>query len=55
MFTLTIAGRLGLNDPHSIPIPQSAAKALFGNDNPMGKFRGLIIVDWMDVKSDWCL
>ena len=40
----------GLNDPHSILISQSAAKALFGHDNPMGKLLRIDNSDRMDVK-----
>lgn len=52
MFTLKMVqgSRSGLNDPHSILISQSAAKALFGNDNPMGKFLQIDNSDRMDVK-----
>ncbi|AYB29955.1 ABC transporter permease [Chryseolinea soli] len=52
MFTLNMlqGSRSGLNDPHSILISQSAAKALFGNDNPMGKLLKIDHSDRMDVK-----
>jgi putative ABC transport system permease protein len=51
-FTLNmLAGlRSGLNDPHSILLSQSAAKALFGNMDPMGKFLKMNTSDRMDVK-----
>ena len=52
MFTLNMiqGSRTGLNDPHSILLSQSAAKALFGNDDPMGKFLKMNNSDQMDVK-----
>ena len=52
MFTLNIVqgSSTGLNDPHSIILSQSAAKALFGNDNPMGKLLKIDNSDRMDVK-----
>ena len=52
MFTLNMlqGSRSGLNDPHSILLSQSAAKALFGNDDPMGKFLKMNNSDRMDVK-----
>lgn len=40
----------GLNDPHSILISESAAKALFGSDNPIGKLLKIDHSDRMDVK-----
>jgi hypothetical protein len=40
----------GLNDPHSILLSQSAAKALFGNDNPMGSLLKIDNNDRMDVR-----
>jgi len=51
MFTLNMlqGTRSGLNDPHSILISQSAAKALFGNDNAMGKLLKIDHSDRMDV------
>jgi putative ABC transport system permease protein len=52
MFTLNMlhGSRSGLNDPHSILISQSAAKALFGNDDPMGKLLKIYNSDRMVVK-----
>ncbi|SHH53825.1 ABC-type antimicrobial peptide transport system, permease component [Chryseolinea serpens] len=52
MFTLNMlqGSWSGLNDPHSILISQSAAKALFGDDNPMGKLLKIDNSDRMDVK-----
>ncbi|WP_276371787.1 ABC transporter permease [Chryseolinea sp. H1M3-3] len=52
MFTLNMlhGSRSGLNDPHSILLSQSAAQALFGNDNPMGKLLKIDNNDRMDVK-----
>lgn len=52
LFTLNMlqGTRSGLTDPHSIIISQSAAKALFGNDNPMGKLIKIDNSDRMDVK-----
>jgi len=52
MFTLKMLQgfRSGLNDPHSILISQSAAKALFGDDDPMGKLLKIDNSDRMDVK-----
>ena len=52
MFTLNMiqGSRGGLNDPHSILLSQSAARALFGNDNPMGKLLRIGNSDRMDVK-----
>lgn len=52
MFTLNMlqGSRSGLNDPHSILISQSAAKALFGNNNPLGKLLRINNSDRMDVK-----
>lgn len=52
MFTLNMlqGSWSGLNDPHSILLSQSAAKALFGNDNPMGKLLKIDNSDRMDVK-----
>jgi putative ABC transport system permease protein len=52
MFTLNMlqGSRSGLNDPHSILISQSAASALFGNDDPMGKLLKIDNSDRMDVK-----
>lgn len=52
MFTLNMlhGSRSGLNDPHSILISQSAAKALFGDDDPMGKFLKMNNSDQMDVR-----
>ncbi|MBA4054926.1 MAG: ABC transporter permease [Marivirga sp.] len=51
MFTLNMlqGSRSGLNDPHSILISESAAKALFGSDNPMGKLLKIDNSDRMDV------
>lgn len=52
MFTLNMlqGSRSGLQDPHSILLSQSAAKALFGNDDPMGKILKISNSDRMDVK-----
>jgi putative ABC transport system permease protein len=52
MFTLNMlqGSRSGLHDPHSILISQSAARALFGNENPMGKLLKINNSDRMDVK-----
>lgn len=52
MFTLNMlrGSRSGLNDPHSILLSQSAAKALFGNNDPMGKLLKMNNSDRMDVK-----
>jgi putative ABC transport system permease protein len=52
MFTLNMlqGSRSALNDPHSILISQSAAKALFGNDDPIGKILKIDNNDRMDVK-----
>ncbi len=52
MFTLNMlhGSRSGLNDPHSILLSQSAAQALFGDDNPMGKLLKIDNSDRMDVK-----
>jgi ABC-type antimicrobial peptide transport system permease subunit len=52
MFTLKMlqGSRSGLNDPHSILISESAAKALFGSDNAIGKLLRINNSDRMDVK-----
>jgi ABC-type antimicrobial peptide transport system permease subunit len=52
MFTLHMlhGSRSGLQDPHSILLCESAAKALFGNDDPMGKTLKMNNSDRMDVK-----
>jgi ABC-type antimicrobial peptide transport system permease subunit len=52
MFTLNMlqGSRSGLNDPHSILISRSAAKALFGNEDAMGKLLKIDNSDRMDVK-----
>src|SRR5688572_16291419 len=52
LFTLNMlqGSRSGLSDPHSILLSQSAAKALFGNENPMGKLLKIDNSDRMDVK-----
>ncbi|HYG19844.1 MAG TPA: ABC transporter permease, partial [Ohtaekwangia sp.] len=52
MFTLKMlqGSRSGLKDPHSILLSQSAARALFGNDDPLGKLLKINNSDRMDVK-----
>jgi len=52
MFTLHMlhGSRSGLQDPHSILLCESVAKALFGNDDPMGKTLKMNNSDRMDVK-----
>ena len=52
LFTLNMlqGSRSGLNDPHSILLSQSAAKALFGNEEPMGKIVRMNNSDRMDVR-----
>ena len=52
MFTLNMlqGSTSGLNDPHSILLSQSAAKALFGNKDAMGKLLMMNNSDRMDVK-----
>ncbi|MGC3947043.1 MAG: ABC transporter permease [Chryseolinea sp.] len=49
-FRMIQGTRAGLNDPHSALLSQSAAKALFGNDNAMGKVIRLSNSDRMDLK-----
>lgn len=52
MFTLNMlqGSRASLNDPHAILISKSAAKALFGDSDPMGKFLKMNNSDRMDVR-----
>lgn len=52
MFTLNMlqGSRSGLSDPHSILISQSAAQALFGNDDALGKVLKIDNSERMDVK-----
>jgi ABC-type antimicrobial peptide transport system permease subunit len=52
MFTLKMleGSRAGLSDPHSILISRSAAGALFGNENPLGRFLRIDNEERMDVK-----
>jgi ABC-type antimicrobial peptide transport system permease subunit len=52
MFTLNMlqGSWSGLKDPHSILISQSASKALFGNDHPIGKVLKINNNDRMEVK-----
>ncbi len=52
LFTLNMlqGSRSGLKDPHSILISRSAAKAVFGNEDPMGKLLRIDNSDRMDVK-----
>jgi putative ABC transport system permease protein len=52
LFTLNMlqGSRSGLNDPHSILLSRSAAKAFFGNDEAMGKILRINNSDRMDVK-----
>jgi putative ABC transport system permease protein len=52
MFTLNMleGSWAGLNDPHSILLSQSAAKAFFGSENPIGKLLKIQNSERMDVK-----
>ncbi|MEJ1239834.1 ABC transporter permease [Chryseolinea sp. T2] len=49
-FRMIEGTRSGLNDPHSVLLSESAAKALFGNETAMGKVIRLSNNDRMDVK-----